>query len=85
MKDSAGSATSYGLQDRVVGVRDSVGLRIFSTSSRTALGLIQAPIQWAPELFPHGKTWKGSKLTTHKLMLSSRKRGLYIHSHHTPP
>jgi hypothetical protein len=41
---SVGIATSYGLDDREVGVRISV----FSTSSRPALESTQPPIQWVP-------------------------------------
>jgi hypothetical protein len=40
-----GIATSYGLEDRGFGVRVPVGSRIFSTSSRPALGPL---IQWVP-------------------------------------
>jgi hypothetical protein len=43
-----GIATGYGLDDRGVGVRVPVGSRIFSTSSRPALGSTQPPIQWVP-------------------------------------
>jgi hypothetical protein len=43
-----GIATGYGLDDRGVGVRVPVGSRIFSTSSRPALGPTQPPIQWVP-------------------------------------
>jgi hypothetical protein len=43
-----GIATSYGLDDRVVGVRVPVVSRIFSTSSRPALGSTQPPIQFVP-------------------------------------
>jgi hypothetical protein len=39
-----GIATGYTLEDREVGVRVSVGYRIFSTSSRTVLGPTQPPI-----------------------------------------
>jgi hypothetical protein len=45
---SVGIATGYGLGDRGVGVRVPVGSRIFSTSSRPALGSTQPPIQWVP-------------------------------------
>jgi hypothetical protein len=44
-RDSAvGIATGYGLDDRNVGVRVPVGSRIFSTSSRPALGPTQPPL-----------------------------------------
>jgi hypothetical protein len=46
-------ATGYGLDDRGIGVRVTVGSRIFSTSSRPAQGPTQPPIQWVPgALFP---------------------------------
>jgi hypothetical protein len=43
-----GIATGYGLDDRGVRFRVPVGSRIFSTSSRPALGPTQPPIQYAP-------------------------------------
>jgi hypothetical protein len=43
-----------GLDDGGVGVRVSVGSRIFSTSSRPVLGPTQPPVQWIPGLFPRG-------------------------------
>jgi hypothetical protein len=45
-----GIATGYELDDRVVGVRVSVWSRIFSTSSRRALGPTQPPSQWVPRV-----------------------------------
>jgi hypothetical protein len=49
IRDSVvGIATGYGLGNRGVGVRVPVGSRIFSTSSRLALGSTQPPIQWVP-------------------------------------
>jgi hypothetical protein len=47
-KKLLGIAAGYGLDDRGVGVRVPVGSRIFSTSSRPALGPTQPPIQWVP-------------------------------------
>jgi hypothetical protein len=41
-------ATGYGLKDRGVGVRVPVGARIFSASSRPALGPTRPRIQWVP-------------------------------------
>jgi hypothetical protein len=46
-----GIATGYGLDDGMAGVRVPVGSRIFSTSSRPALGSTQPPIQWVPGAF----------------------------------
>jgi hypothetical protein len=43
-----GIATSYGLDDRGVGVLVSVEPRTFSTLFRPALGSTQSPIQWVP-------------------------------------
>jgi hypothetical protein len=49
IRDSAvGVATSYLLDNRGVGVWVPVGSRIFSTSSRPALGSTEPPIQWVP-------------------------------------
>jgi hypothetical protein len=49
IRDSVvGIATGYGLDDRGVGVRVPVGSRIFSTSSRPALGPAHLPIQLLP-------------------------------------
>jgi hypothetical protein len=56
-RDSAvGIATGYGLDDRGVGVRVSVGGTNFhfSTASRPALGPTQPPIQWVPGIFSWG-------------------------------
>jgi hypothetical protein len=79
---SVGVATAYGLDDRVFGVRVSIGSTIFSSPCR--------PYRfWGPPrllyigyrgLFPRGKSGRGVKLTTHLQLVSrSRKRG-YIHS-----
>jgi hypothetical protein len=42
----AGIATGYGLDGQGVGVRVPVGSKDFSTSSRSALGATEPPIQW---------------------------------------
>jgi hypothetical protein len=53
---AVGIATVYGLDDREVGVRVPVGARLFSTSSRPALGPTPPPIQWVPvSPVPRGK------------------------------
>jgi hypothetical protein len=45
-RDSAvGIAIGYGLDDRGVGIRVPVGSRVFSKSSRPALGPTKLPIQ----------------------------------------
>jgi hypothetical protein len=44
LDSSVGIATGYGLDGRQLGVRVLVGSRMFSTSSRSALGFIQPPI-----------------------------------------
>jgi hypothetical protein len=52
---SVGVATGYGLDDRMIGVRFPAGLGIFifDTASRTALGPTQPPIR-GEGLFPWG-------------------------------
>jgi hypothetical protein len=51
LNEVVGIATSYGLDDQGIGVRVPVGSRIFSTSSRPALGSTQPPIQWVRGAF----------------------------------
>jgi hypothetical protein len=45
---SVGIALGYGLDDGVLGFdsRRGLGIFLFTTASRTALGTTQAPIQW---------------------------------------
>jgi hypothetical protein len=72
--DSAlGIATGYGLDDRGIGVRVSVGSRIFSASSKPALGPTQPPIQWIS-----GVKRPGSEADLSQLVPRSRKRA-HIH------
>jgi hypothetical protein len=62
-----------------------VGSRIFSTSSRPALGSTQPPIQWVPWALFQGESGRRVKLTTHlQLMSRSRKRGSIHPVPHTP-
>jgi hypothetical protein len=56
---SFGIATGYVLDDRGVGVRVPVGSRIFSMSSRSAVGPTQPPIQWVPEALSPGEKRPG--------------------------
>jgi hypothetical protein len=58
---SVGIATGYGLDDREFWIRVPVGSRIFSTSSRPALGPTQPPIQWVPGAFSLGVKRRGRK------------------------
>jgi hypothetical protein len=55
--------SDYGLDDRAIGVRSPVGLRIFplASVSRPALGPTQPPGQWVPGgPFPGGKSAAGA-------------------------
>jgi hypothetical protein len=47
---SVGIALVYGLDDRgsTVLFPTELGIFLFTTASRTALGLIQCPVQWVP-------------------------------------
>jgi hypothetical protein len=54
-----GIATGYGLGDGGVAVRVPVGSRLFSTSSRLALGPTQPPIQWVPGVLSPGVKRQG--------------------------
>jgi hypothetical protein len=82
-----GLMTGYWLDDRCVGVRVPVGLRIFSSPRRPDR-------LWDPPsllsngyrgLFPRGQSGQGVKLTTHlQLVPRSRKRGSIHPLPHTP-
>jgi hypothetical protein len=73
-------ATGYGLDDRGVGVRVSVGSRIFSMSSIPILKPAQSPIQWVPVALSPVLSDRAVKLTTHLHLVPSRNVDLYIHS-----
>jgi hypothetical protein len=59
---SVGIATGYGLDDRMIGVRFAVELRIFlfTTRCRPALGPTQLPIQWEPGALSPGGNMVGA-------------------------
>jgi hypothetical protein len=44
----SGIALGYGLDDRGIESRQGLGIFLFTTASRTALGPTQPPIQWVP-------------------------------------
>jgi hypothetical protein len=63
---SVSIASDYGLDDRAIGVRQS--LEDFSSNSvpRLALGLTQPPVQWVPTVFSRGvRRGPCVTLTTH--------------------
>jgi hypothetical protein len=71
-------ALGYGLDDWGSRVRFLAGLGIFLfiTVSRTALGSIQPPIQWVPRALSLGVKRPGCELTTHlHLVPKSRMPG----------
>jgi hypothetical protein len=49
--------------------RRGLGIFLFTTASRTALGPTQPPIQWAPEALSLGVKWPGRE--AHNLLSSS--------------
>jgi hypothetical protein len=57
-----GIVTSYGVDDRQIGVQVLVGKNfLFSMLSRPALGSTQLPIQWVPVALAQGVMWLGRK------------------------
>jgi hypothetical protein len=55
-----------------------LGIFLFTTMSRMALGPTQPPIQWYKGLFPWGKSDWGVKLTTHlHIVLRSKNEWSY--------
>jgi hypothetical protein len=58
-------ALGYGLDDRGFESREGLGIFLFTTASRLALGTTQPPIQWVPGALSLGVKRPGLKLTTH--------------------
>jgi hypothetical protein len=84
---SVGIATGYGLEDQGVGVRDPVGVRIFTSPSGP--DRLWGPLHLLSNgylgLFPRGLSVRGVKLTTHlQLVPMSRKSGSIYPLPHTP-
>jgi hypothetical protein len=75
-----GIATGYGLDDRV---RVPVGPRIFSTSSRPALGSTQPPIQCVPGAVSQGAKREGSE-ADNSSPASAEVKKMWIYTF-TPP
>jgi hypothetical protein len=85
---SVGIALGYGLDDRGSRVRFPAGLGIFlfTTASRTALGPTQPPIQWIPGALSLGVKWPGGE-ADHSPPSSAEVTQwmeLYLHSPNTP-
>jgi hypothetical protein len=56
---SVGIALGYGLDDRRFHSRQGLGIFLFTTASRTALGPTQPPIQLVPGALSLGIKWPG--------------------------
>jgi hypothetical protein len=85
---SVGIALGYGLDDRGSRVRFPAGLGIFlfTTASRTALGPTQPPIQWVPGALSHGVKRSGREADHSPPSSAEFKEWmeLYLHSPNTP-
>jgi hypothetical protein len=78
-RDSAvGVATRYRLEDWGVVVQVPVGSRIFSTSSRPAVGPTQPPIKWVPGALSSGIKWQGRE-ADHSPPTSAQVKKMWIH------
>jgi hypothetical protein len=74
----AGIATAYGLDDRGVEVRVMVGSRIFSTSSKPALGPTKPPIQCLPGALSPGVKQPGCEANhSHPTSAEVKKTWIY--------
>jgi hypothetical protein len=78
-----GIATGYELDDRGVGVWVPVGSRIFSTSSRPALGPNQPSIQCVPVALSPGVKQQGCE-AYHSPRTSAEVKKIWIYTS-TPP
>jgi hypothetical protein len=64
------------LNNRGFESRQVLGIFLFTTVSRTAVGPTQPPIQWVPGALSLGVKWPGREATTHlHLVPRSRMRG----------
>jgi hypothetical protein len=75
----AGIATSYGLDDRGIGVRVPVGSRIFSSPDRPALMSTQPPIQWVPGIYPREVKRPGREVD-HSPSTSAEVKKMWIYT-----
>jgi hypothetical protein len=70
-----GIATGYGLDDR------GLGVRVFSTSSKPALGSTQPPIQWTPMALSQGVKRSGCEADhTHTRTTSAEVKKMWIYT-----
>jgi hypothetical protein len=78
-----GIATGYGMDDRGVGVGVPVGSRIFSMSSRPALGPTRPPIQWVPGTLSPGIKRQGRE-ADHSPPTSAEVKKMWIYTSTSP-
>jgi hypothetical protein len=83
---SVGIALGYGLDDRVFKSRQRLGIFLFTTASRTALGPTQLPIQWLPGALSLGVKRPGREVDRSPPSSAEVKKfvELYLHSPSTP-
>jgi hypothetical protein len=74
-------ATSYGLDDRPVGVRVPVGSKLFSTLCRPALGPNQPPIQWVAGTLSPGVKRPGREADHSRTSAKFKKISKYTSIH----
>jgi hypothetical protein len=82
----SGMVLGYGLDDRGFKSRQRLGIFLFTTASRTALGPTQPLIQWVPGALSLGIKRSGRE-ADHSRPYSAEVKEcvkLYLHSHNTP-
>jgi hypothetical protein len=81
---SVGITLSYGLDDRGFESRQGLGIFLFTTASRPALGPTQPPIQWVPGALSLGVKRPGRQADYSPVSSAEVKECMDLYFHSTP-